>query len=328
LHADDLSSPECSTFEEAEIGAMDDSIRISVVIPAYNASAFLRETLDSLLRQTSPALEIIVVDDGSTDRTGDICREYGDSVRYILQNNQGPSIARNTGILAATGDWVALMDADDIAMPTRLQRTAESITSNPKAVVHYTGFEMWYPDDSRRSMPAFPAKKLWPALRYRTPILPSTATVSREAVIDIGLFRKVTIEEWDLWFRLMSKYGRDGFQDIPEDLILYRKWEGSVSTQYLRTSQGMLNLMDDLLLSGLSPVGKHLWRRRIESRVHHELSIELRSIQDPSHLHHALHSLRRWPLFGAVVPLRRYKITVNMIYKNLRSRMLNRSTSM
>ena len=100
-------------------------MKISVVIPAYNAAAWIRRAVNSVLSQTRPADEIIVVDDGSTDGTGDIVRMYDGRVRLLQQANAGAAAARNTGILAATGDWIAFLDADDEWLPQKLQRQTE-----------------------------------------------------------------------------------------------------------------------------------------------------------------------------------------------------------
>jgi glycosyltransferase involved in cell wall biosynthesis len=85
---------------------------VSVIIPAYNSARFLPEAIESVLKQTYPVLEIIVVDDGSIDNTKEVCQNYP-TVKYIYQKNQGVSAARNTGIYAATGDYLILLDADD-----------------------------------------------------------------------------------------------------------------------------------------------------------------------------------------------------------------------
>ena len=88
---------------------------ISAVIPTYNRRDMVCEAIDSALTQTYPCHEIIVVDDGSTDGTGELLREkYGDRIRYIRQENAGPSAARNRGIEAATGEWIAFLDSDDL----------------------------------------------------------------------------------------------------------------------------------------------------------------------------------------------------------------------
>ncbi|HEX7972169.1 MAG TPA: glycosyltransferase family A protein [Thiobacillus sp.] len=89
------------------------SPRFSVVIPAYNAAATLARAIESVRAQSWPAHEIIVVDDGSTDATAEVARRFGDAVRLIRQQNSGVSVARNAGAAAATGDWLAFLDADD-----------------------------------------------------------------------------------------------------------------------------------------------------------------------------------------------------------------------
>lgn len=107
------------------------SLRFSVVIPAYNAGATITRALDSVLAQTWPAHEIIVVDDGSSDNTKEVVTAYGDRVTYLQQKNAGPSAARNRGVEATNGDWVAFLDADDWYYPGRLQAHAEMIAADP-----------------------------------------------------------------------------------------------------------------------------------------------------------------------------------------------------
>lgn len=99
--------------------------RFSVVIPAYNAAATLAQAIDSVRAQTWPAHEIIVVDDGSTDATADVAAGYGAAVTLIRQPNRGVSVARNAGAAAATGDWLAFLDADDTYAPDRLRLHGE-----------------------------------------------------------------------------------------------------------------------------------------------------------------------------------------------------------
>jgi glycosyltransferase involved in cell wall biosynthesis len=294
------------------------SVTISVVIPSYNAGPLLGDALDSVLSQSHPAHDIIVVDDGSTDNTAAIVRHYGDAVRYIWQKNQGQAVARNTGIAAATGDWVALLDSDDVFLPDRLSRAAEMISAKPGLMVVYSAFDYYYADGSRRFFPAFPACDLWPALRYRSPILPSTATIRRSALLAVNGFRKVSVEDWDLWFRLIRRYSAAVFQELPESLLLYRRWDGNATNHHVRYANGMLELMNHTLLNDLSGLKRRLWKRRIEARIHHELSVELRNSGDLRYMKHAVTSLRRWPLWDKVVPARRYKIFANMVYKRVK----------
>ena len=112
----------------------DDKDTVSVVIPCYNAACFLKETLDSVLAQTVTPLEVIVIDDGSTDDSAAIAESFGAPVKVLRQTNQGESIARNRGIDEATGEWVAFLDADDLWLPNKLERQLEEIRSKSIAI--------------------------------------------------------------------------------------------------------------------------------------------------------------------------------------------------
>jgi hypothetical protein len=103
---------------------------ISVVIPAYNSEAFIGETLDSVRAQSAPPSEVIVVDDGSADATSRVAAERG--ARVIRQANQGVSVARNTGVAAATGEWVAFLDSDDLWAPDKLEAQWEVVRTHPQ----------------------------------------------------------------------------------------------------------------------------------------------------------------------------------------------------
>ena len=105
--------------------------RFSVIIPAYNSAATLAKAVESVIEQSWPAHEIIVIDDGSTDNTLQVIRQFGDRIRPIQQPNSGVSVARNRGADAATGDWLAFLDADDWYYPDRLRWHAEWIANDP-----------------------------------------------------------------------------------------------------------------------------------------------------------------------------------------------------
>lgn len=120
-----------SQSNQPAINVREDEPSISVVIPAYNAGRFINAAIDSVLQQTVPPLEIIVIDDGSTDDTCERLLIYGQQIRYYFQNNAGIGAARNTGICAADGDWIALLDADDIWHPRKLELQSSVIRRNP-----------------------------------------------------------------------------------------------------------------------------------------------------------------------------------------------------
>jgi glycosyltransferase involved in cell wall biosynthesis len=114
---------------------MKDTPLVSVVIPTYNRGSVICRTIDNVLSQTYPSIELIIVDDGSTDDTQLRLRAYGDRIRVISQPNSGPAAARNRGIEAARGEFVALQDSDDLWVPTKLERQVALLKKVDKSVV-------------------------------------------------------------------------------------------------------------------------------------------------------------------------------------------------
>lgn len=104
---------------------------ITVVIPVFNSAHFVAEAIDSVLAQTNPADEVIVIDDGSEDRIQETMARFGQAIRYLWQSNQGPSAARNKGVCAASADWVAFLDADDVWHPRKLELQMQLLRSRP-----------------------------------------------------------------------------------------------------------------------------------------------------------------------------------------------------
>jgi glycosyltransferase involved in cell wall biosynthesis len=104
---------------------------ITVVIAVYNGAETIRRAIESVLAQTSAPHEVIIVDDGSTDETAMVVREFGDRVRYIYQSNAGVAAARNAGAAAAHGDWLAFLDADDWYYPDRIRLHAQWLSEDP-----------------------------------------------------------------------------------------------------------------------------------------------------------------------------------------------------
>lgn len=104
---------------------------ISVIIPVYNGEQYLAQAIDSVLGQTCPPAEIIVVDDGSTDGSADIARAFGTAVRCVAQANLGPAAARNLAVKQAGGNLLAFLDADDVWLPDKLECQLAALASNP-----------------------------------------------------------------------------------------------------------------------------------------------------------------------------------------------------
>ena len=105
---------------------------VSCIIPVFNTERYLREAVESVLAQTYPRLEIIVVDDGSTDKSAEVAKKFGQHVQYVFQGHSGPAGARNTGINSARGEFLAFLDADDLWAPEKLSIQVNYLTSNPQ----------------------------------------------------------------------------------------------------------------------------------------------------------------------------------------------------
>lgn len=111
---------------------MTKSPLVSVIIPAFNGERYLAEAIASIRAQPIGPLELVIVDDGSTDRTAAVVRKVAPDAKYVLQANQGPGAARNTGVRIASGSYLAFIDADDIWMPDKLRRQLNALEQDPK----------------------------------------------------------------------------------------------------------------------------------------------------------------------------------------------------
>ena len=112
--------------------ATDQACSVSVVITAYQCARYVGQAIDSVLAQTRPAQQVIIVDDGSTDECAQVAQSYGSRVQYVYQSNQGAGPARNTGLRLATGDWLALLDGDDYWAPTKLADQLAAAVFDPR----------------------------------------------------------------------------------------------------------------------------------------------------------------------------------------------------
>ena len=119
--------------------------KVSVIIPAYNASDYIAAAINSVLRQTFKDYEIIVVNDGSTDNTVDVLKPFMSRIRYIYQDNKGEKGAKNTGIKLAEGEYIALLDSDDLWMEDKLERQVPILDeSGPEVgIIHTDYWSLW-----------------------------------------------------------------------------------------------------------------------------------------------------------------------------------------
>ncbi len=255
---------------------------VSIIIPTYNRKHYITDAIDSCLAQTYPHCEIIVVDDGSTDETEVFLRNtYGGQIRYIYQDNQGPGIARNTGIAAAKGDLIHFCDADDQLVSHKIQTCVDYLQSHPDIAVIHTYYQFVAPDGKTpvdtTPFPQFTGDVFCALLRLTgNHILISSTMIRKSALDDVGVFAHDpdyrSAEDWDLFLRLTSKYKIHG---IDEKLVLRRMHGNMLSDDRYYGALGRLKTIHNARDYG--------WERcmsadefdQIESARYHMLALEV-----------------------------------------------------
>lgn len=198
---------------------MQAPVAISVIVPCYNAAAFLPATLRSVLAQQGFELQIILVDDGSTDGSAElVARDFPD-VTLVRQSNAGVAAARNTGLAHARHDWVAFIDADDLWLPGKLQAQWDLLSGQPDAGLAYSAWKVWTSNEPEPSADWLaqlardalqvqrwqgPSGWLYPELLVDCVVWTSSVLVRRELLAGAGGFDEALRigEDWDLWLRL------------------------------------------------------------------------------------------------------------------------------
>jgi glycosyltransferase involved in cell wall biosynthesis len=206
-------------------------MKISVVIPAYNAAVYIERAIGSVLAQSRRADEIIIVDDGSKDNTADVLDRFSDKVKLIRQANAGVSAARNAGIRAATGDWVTFLDADDQWLPDYLKKQTELLARNPSLVWSAANYMTCYDNRQAAEMDPQVAQRLLDGKDYFADYFAAyprgfvgcsdTMLIRKTVLLEAGLFpvNLRVAEDIDLWWRIAYRYPQVGF--VPQPLAKY-----------------------------------------------------------------------------------------------------------
>jgi glycosyltransferase involved in cell wall biosynthesis len=224
---------------------MTAKISISAVIPVYNTEEFVAETLTTVLSQTRPPDELIVVDDGSTDGTPDVLAAFGKAIRVVRQANQGVWGAMNTCFREARCDYVAKCDADDLWMPRKLESQAAVVAAGPSVDVAFAEARVFGHRDGRWGMPPDGAaagplerRRLGEVMFSGNPICPSTTFVRRELFERLGGFRDTRCEDYEFWMRALDLGAR--FHYDPATLVHYRRHDSNVSSNKLAVHESNL----------------------------------------------------------------------------------------
>ncbi len=184
--------------------------KLSVIIPTYNRQGLLPRALCSVLDQSRPPAEVIVVDDGSTDGTERLMRSEFPGVRYFRQENQGVAAARNHGIREARGEWLAFLDSDDKWLPRKLERQLEALRREREFLLCHTN-EIWMRRGKRVNPMRKHAKSGGYIFKKCLPLCvvsPSSVVIHRRLFERVGLFDESlpACEDYDLWLRVSSVF--------------------------------------------------------------------------------------------------------------------------
>ena len=239
----------------------EDTLPVTVLLPVFNGGRHLSAAVQSILDQTYPDFELLVVDDGSTDGSAQLLDALTDPrVRVIHQDNQGLVSALNTGLAQAKHPLVARMDADDMSLPRRLELQVTHLRAHPEVAAVGCCFEVI--DEALETVryvhtagsSAYQKRRLY----FRNVLAHSGMTFRRDAVLDVGGYRDVgPAEDYDLWARLAVRYE---IESLPQTLLRYRDNPAGISAaasdrQRQVTREIRRRLHDEHPLSGVTPGG-------------------------------------------------------------------------
>lgn len=208
--------------------------KVSVILPAYNCSAYLNDSISSVLSQTFKDFELIVVDDGSTDSTEKIVGRFSDArIIYKKRPHSGLSASRNFGIDISRGEYIAFIDGDDIFLPEKLARQVDAFTHFKDADIVYTSEKFFYGND-RNILMDTPYEKLSGDLVYflkRSNFIHiSTVMIKRSALMPLNFDQELkSHEDWDFFLRLARDERR--FLNLPDCLTLVRIRKDSMTAE-------------------------------------------------------------------------------------------------
>lgn len=202
--------------------------RVSILIPCYNAERWVAEAIESALAQTWPNKEVIVVDDGSKDKSFEIVQRYAGRIRCETQPNRGGNPTRNRLLELATGDWVQYLDADDALLPDKVEAQARLVTERPEVDIFYSPVVLLThePDGSTRREPMPIPEPHDPWVLLARWYLPQTGGPlwRKQAIVDVGGWKpdQPCCQEHELYLRLLK--GGKRFEHVEHFGALYRQW--------------------------------------------------------------------------------------------------------
>lgn len=323
--------------------------KVSIVIPTYNAAAYIKETLLSILSQNHSNFEIVIVDDHSTDNTATIIESFKDPrIRYILldRNHGGPSLPRNVGIKAAQAKYIAFFDSDDLMMPGRLKQAVDFLQKFPPLGLVFTNSIKFYENGDNDHSPFLTYYKEFKSMSFQkigedkyifNPdeayscllagnfILTGGVTVPKKIFDQIGYFDETlrNADDWDMWLRIVRHYPI-GFIDMIG--FRYRVRDRSVSSRGYSLAYNRIKVLNKQLQFGLNNKNK----KKVKLNIAENLNIIGYAFQEQGNMKEArryyLQSLKenfnKMSLRGVIITLMGVPV-VRFLKKYLKSKDTN-----
>jgi glycosyltransferase involved in cell wall biosynthesis len=220
--------------------------RVSIIIPTYNRSKLLRVALESALEQTYPNIEVIVVDDGSTDDTATVMAQYAGRVTYLKQANQDVAAARNTGIRAASGEYLTFLDDDDLILPIKIARQVQVLDFQPGVgLVHCQFYRANEDGNYLNQIGLLPEGEVLHKLVCRNFVWVGAPLIRRHCFDRVGLFDEgipSITADWDMWLRIAQAGYR--FACVQEPLGVYRIHRDSMLSDVVKLERGLFAVLE------------------------------------------------------------------------------------
>lgn len=243
---------------------------VSVIIPTYNCAKFLPQAIESVLDQTFRDFEIVVVDDGSTDETPSIIRPFKDSIHYVQQENKGNAAARNRGVAESRGQWLCLLDADDLWEPRKLELQLIDILAHPDCLVSFTEADKFFESGEFEDFPPDPTvADLWENLVLCQPFGSSHSglLLHRSCFEEVGNFDeelRLSVD-WDIVIRLADRFK---IRSLPKVLVHHRQHSSNTTgNAYLRLSMYLACLKKHRRLFCVKRNLRKQWHRSYGARL-------------------------------------------------------------
>ncbi len=222
---------------------------VSIIVPSYNSAHLIPTTLDSILQSQCTAYEVLIIDDGSIDKTKEVIAPYllDKRFKYIYQTNKGLAGARNTGIEHAKGEYLVFLDSDDVILPKKLQVQSDYLNQHPDIDIAFSDSQWFVEDDLKDTRPVnFPVYEgdvltylLYGNFMHVNAVMVRTEKVKRAKCFDLN-FKE--LEDWDLWMRLAIDGSLFGYTKGIFSKVRIRK--GSMTSDQMRMNKAMVRVLE------------------------------------------------------------------------------------